>query len=423
MVASMNYTSASSSSIAPQFSWTKDAAKINHGTMIAVEFVGKAHVLAVCGLFLVSAGTCQEPPPKAKQRSPAISGPALPSTLTAKTNPITDLVLIYDGADDRIPWTVDRFRPYVYREEAGKMDWLYDGFLFLDRLAKSGRRLSPITNRKDAVKSDWLDLLDHYFRPGESIAALELLLDSLAARGDRPLRKRMVVIALPTPMTGSDPNRIVITSEWGELDARKLDFNQAQDRVEAAQWYVDEALKRWQQMNYKHLELAGFYWLFERAWRVHQTAAIGQYINSKGSRLYWIPSWPQGRKNWQEYGFDFVYQQPNYFFHRQPTPADRLEAACQFAEGCGTTMEMEFNKDLLTKAPFLTYFDEYLQAYETHHVWDKKPVAYYEGGGTWRDMAESKDPAVQRRFQAMADIIVKRQRKADNGFVFRQEAK
>jgi len=64
---------------------------------------------------------------------------------------------------------VDRFRPYVYREKGGKIEWLYDGFLFLDRLAKSGRRLSPINSRDDAVKSDWQDLLDHYFQPRESI--------------------------------------------------------------------------------------------------------------------------------------------------------------------------------------------------------------------------------------------------------------
>jgi hypothetical protein len=232
----------------------------------------------------------------------------------------------------------------------------------------------------------------------------------------------MVVIALPTPATGTDPKHVVAPIEWGELGGKQLDFNKAEDRLRAAEWYVDEVLKRWQHMRYKHLELAGFYWIFERAWKVHQTAIIGQYIHSKGLGFYWIPSWPQGRANWQQYGFDFVYQQPNYFFHRHPTPSDRLEEACRFAENCATTMEMEFNGDLLTKAPFLVYFDEYLQAYAKYNVWNEKPVAYYEGAGAWFEMAKSAEPAVQKRYRALADIIVKRQQKADAGFVFRQDA-
>jgi hypothetical protein len=186
---------------------------------------------------------------------------------------------------------------------------------------------------------------------------------------------------------------------------------------------VDEVMKRWSQKHYQHLELAGFYWLFERAWKVHHTQEIGQYINSKGSRLYWIPSWPQGRRNWQQYGFDFVYQQPNYFFHRKPTRFSRLEEACLLAESCSTSMEMEFNKDLLAKPAFLIYFDEYLQAYEKHRVWEKRPVAYYEGAGAWFEMASSNDSAVKSRFKALGDIVVKRQEKADTGFKFKQDAK
>jgi hypothetical protein len=388
--------------------------------------MAKAPILSVFGLLLslvprVFAGAQESAPALASSSSESpIKVP--PPAISAKTNPIVDLVLVYDGGESREPWTVDRFRPYVYYEEAGKFEWLFDGFLFLDRLARSGRRLSPITSRKDATKADWQALLDHYFAPGQSISALDQLLDRLARAGHTPSRRRMVIIALPTPMTGSDPNRIVISSDWGELDGRKLDFKQSGARLKAARWYVDAALKRWKEKHYQHLGLAGFYWLFERAWKVHDTAEIGRYINSKGSRLYWIPSWPQGRKNWQEYGFDFVYQQPNYFFHRQPTPPDRLEAACQFAAGCGTSMEMEFNKNLQTNPAFLVYFDQYLQAYEKHRVWEKKPVAYYEGAGAWSDIASSSDPAVKRRFKALVDIIVKRQQKADAGCLFRQDA-
>ena len=390
--------------------------------MTTVQFIGKGPALCAWALCLAAVVSAQESLIPAGKGSAAVPPKPMQATIAAPTNPITDLVLIYDGAEGRAPWTVDRFRPYVYREAGGRIEWLYDGFLFLDRLAKSGRRLSPITTRADATKNDWLELLDHYFQKGQSIGALDHLLESLAQQGHRPSRKRQVVLALPTPMTGSDARQIILTSEWGALGGKKLDFNRGEDRLQAARWYVDEVLQRWRERRYKHLELAGFYWLFERAWVVHRTAEISQYIHSRESRFYWIPSWPQGRTNWQQYGFDFVYQQPNYFFHRKPTPPDRLEEACRFAESCGTSMEMEFNRDLLTKPQFLGYFDEYLQAYQRHHVWQKKPVAYYEGAGAWFEMARSQDPEVQKRYKALADIIVKRQAQADAGFAFRQGA-
>ena len=85
-------------------------------------------------------------------------------------------------------------------------------------------------------------------------------------------------------------------------------------------------------------------------------------------------------------------------------------------------MEMELNADLLTKPPFLRYFDEYLDAYRRHHVWERRPVAYYEGGGAWLEMAKSNDAEINKRYNALADIIGERQNKADVGFLFRQDA-
>jgi hypothetical protein len=84
---------------------------------------------------------------------------------------------------------------------------------------------------------------------------------------------------------------------------------------------------------------------------------------------------------------------------------------------------MEFNRDLLTKPKFPSYFDEHLRAYARHGVWDKKPAAYYEGAGAWFDMTKSDDPAVMSRYKALADIVAKRQHKADSGFIFKPETK
>ena len=131
--------------------------------MMAIRFIRKARLVSAYALFLAALAGGQESSPNASSSRSEPLSHVSQSTKAGKTNPITDLVLIYDGGEVRIPWTADQFRPYVYREEAGKIEWLYDGFLFLDPLAKSGNRLSPITNRKDATKGDWQDLLDHFF--------------------------------------------------------------------------------------------------------------------------------------------------------------------------------------------------------------------------------------------------------------------
>ncbi len=338
---------------------------------------------------------------------------------SARTNPIADLMLIYDGGTGREKWTVDAFKSYVYREQDGKFDWLFDGFLFIDFLAPSGARLCPITNNRNANQRDWQDLIDHYFQDDSSIAALDRLLEQLEVQGHRPARKRQIVITLPTPIAGSLPTKIGASSPWGSLDGRSVDFHNAGDRIRAAQWYVDTVLRRWQAKQFKHLELAGFYWVFERAWREHQTPEISRYLHDRKCALYWIPSWPQGRANWPEYGFDFVYQQPNYFFHRKPTPLSRLEEACTFAERCGMSMEMEFNDSLFERPEFLTYFDQYIEAYRQHQVWEKRPVAYYEGHGTFAKMLVSNNRAIKKRYRDLTDLVVERQKRADAGFCFK----
>ncbi len=152
------------------------------------------------GLLILAAASVEGESARSDARAPG----------TAITNPITDLVLIYDGSPRRGVWSPERFKPYVLREKEGEVEWLFDGFLFIEFLAKSGARLCPITNRKDADKRDWQDLIDHYFQAGQSIPALEQLMASLAAKGNQPARKRKVVITPLTPITGSSPDRIDI---------------------------------------------------------------------------------------------------------------------------------------------------------------------------------------------------------------------
>jgi hypothetical protein len=381
--------------------------------MFTTARAGRRVQAFICCSFFLAAMTKGEP------ADTNVEAHRTQSTI-AKTNPITDLMLIYDAGNGKTLWTADAFKPYVYREQNGQFDWLFDGFLFIDFLAPSGARLCPITQNQNANQQDWQELIDHYLQDGTNIAALEQLMQNLEAKGHRPIRKRQVVITLPTPIAGSLPKQIAPSTPWGNPGGKAIDFHNPEDRVKAAQWYIDEVLKRWRAKHFKHLELAGFYWVFERAWTEHRTADISRYLHVNNCAMYWIPSWPQGRTNWKDYGFDFVYQQPNYFFHRKPTPSSQLEEACRFVEQCGTSMEMEFNNSLFEKPEFLKYFDEYLDVYRDHHVWERKPVAYYEGHGAFTKMAVTDNPAIRSRYQALTDLIIERQKKCDAGFTFSQ---
>ncbi len=119
---------------------------------------------------------------------------------------------------------------------------------------------------------------------------------------------------------------------WGELDGRKLDFSKEEDRIAACKWYVDLLETYFRRGNFRHLELAGFYWLpeIQRQNRA-VTRALGDYTRSKGLRFYWIPYYTaQGYSEWRDLGFDAAYLQPTYFWNRK-IGDERVDRACQLA--------------------------------------------------------------------------------------------
>lgn len=323
------------------------------------------------------------------------------------TNPISDLVLVYDGGGQRIPWTVNRMRPYVYRENNGKTEWLFDGFLFLEIFdSVTGYEYYPGFKKKEAGKEQWQSLIDTYFADQQSFAALDSVLEEQSQKGNAPDRKRKVVVSIPTPITGF--------TEWGSIDGKALDFNNAGDQVKAEQWFIDEVLKRWQAKNYKHLGLAGFYWVDETSGKYETAISLTKaYVASKGFKLFWIPYWTAtGGDKWDQLGFDYAYEQPNYFF-TLTVPYQRLPDACNFASLHGLGLEMEFD-GRVTQPEFRERFYSYIQAFTDSKVWDQKPVAYYEGGGAWWTMANSTDSEMKKMYKKLADIIVERQKKADD---------
>lgn len=321
---------------------------------------------------------------------------------------VSDLMIIYHGGGHRPEWNPDQIKHYVFREKEGNVEWLYDGFLFMEIRAEFNNKAYDFGVAKPSTlkpgKAEWQWLIDKTFADvKKGPGAIEYLIDSLDKAGKPAPFKRKVVIGIPNPIEG--------TENWGSVNGVELDFTKNEDRITAAKWYIDESLKAFNNRNYKHLELEGFYWINEAIVRDFDVIkAVNEYVHSKNFTSSWIPyNYAPGADQWDEAGFDIAYQQSNYFFLLD-RPMSIMTRALNFARDNGMAMEMEFDGKM-HRPEYLPRFYDYIEMYGKYGVWESPSVAYYEGGGTWMNMANSSDPAVLKAFDDLADIVVKRQNK------------
>lgn len=306
-------------------------------------------------------------------------------------------------------WTRDQFSPYVFRQSGGNFEWLFDGFLFIEFKDNRGFEYAEGYGHRPAGQQEWLWLLNRNFEKGKAIHALNSLLDSLSLAGRKPVRKRKVVLTIPEP--------IKTNKNWGRINGRKINFASNADRIAACKWYIDQATALWNKAGFKHLELAGFYWVAERDIDAKTVLpAVSAKIKKQGKRFFWIPYYgAKGAGSWKDLGFDIAYQQPNYFF-KLSTPHKALTGAISFAKTNNMALEMEFDKRVITDDGFRKKFTDYLDEFEKNGTLSNAPVAYYEGGGAWYEMSMQSDRRVKSLFNRLADIIVKRQKETDAKF-------
>ncbi|MDR2954156.1 MAG: DUF4855 domain-containing protein [Prevotella sp.] len=324
---------------------------------------------------------------------------------------ITDLALIYHTYVSRPKWTSGQIKHYIFRENNNKIEWLFDGFLFLEIYAKvNGTEYDygiPTYGRGSPTKSVWEYLLSETFADKRGPNALEIVLDSLAQKEHIPPYKRQVVFGIPNPHYGQ--------KDWGLLNGKALNFNKPEDRLTAACWYVDRVLEEWKKRDYKHLDFAGFYWLHETIDGAPNNdedliKAVAEYLKTKNTDLCWIPYYgAAGANRWGDFGFNIAYQQPNYFFDTN-SPITILTGALDYAKRYNLALEMEFD-DRVSQPAYMERYYTYIDEFEKAGVWNEKPVAYYDGGGAWYRMSISKISTMKEMHKALSDILVKRNRK------------
>jgi hypothetical protein len=98
-----------------------------------------------------------------------------------------DIVLLYHGDKSRLEWNPDQIEHYVYRKNEDKVDWLFDGFLFVEfHMDINGTDFDfevDHNHRTSAKKTEWEYLLNKTFAEGHGPDALEKVLDDLAKKG------------------------------------------------------------------------------------------------------------------------------------------------------------------------------------------------------------------------------------------------
>lgn len=330
----------------------------------------------------------------------------------------TDMVLIYGGGHHRDPyeWNQERISPYVtYVDESGEEHWFFDSFLFLEIMdsgdSGSGTMFATGYGLKSATQREWQRLADYYFQSYTGLGALNRSIEEAVQRIGEPDKKRQVVICIPEPIATANPSESGATSKyWGSLkNGQMLDFSKDADRIAACKWYIDYVREKFDEKQYKNLELAGFYWVAEHS---AQSATIlddiSEYLNSYKYSLNWIPYYgAQGYNYWKTYGFNYAYYQPNYFFN-EATPLSQLENACKLAIQYDMDMELEFDANALAANKRGYRLENYMKVFKEFGIWENKRLAYYEGGGGLLWLKNSIDPEDQKLYHEFCHFVIER---------------
>lgn len=336
------------------------------------------------------------------------------------TDITSDMALIYAGGTQRPEWTAEEITPYVVHTYAdGHKDWFFDAFLMLEFNSGATDKGFGNANGKHAANSqDWQWLMDRQFAQGKNLHALDSVIGIYKKELGEPRLRHKVVLGIPAPCKGQ--------TDWGELKGKKLDFNNADDRIAAVTWYIDQLIVRFLYAGFENIDLAGFYWIEEALYSNGDIVpTINDIIYKKNYLSYWIPYYAENpfKFKWKEMGFDVAYQQPNYFFDRS-VPKRQLEAACDESKEHGMALEFEFETQGKSRAQYDapdSYHDrllEYIKVFEKKGVFKDASVAWYSGTKGFLDMARSDNAKDRKVMDRIASIVAKRQKSKAESFSY-----
>lgn len=330
-----------------------------------------------------------------------------------------DMVLLYGGSAHRNPmnWGSDYARDYVtYMDKDKRQHWLFDGFLLLEFMMTQND-VTLITGYsyngvylKSANKTHWKALADYYFTKGYGVDAIEQACREAASTIGNPPSKRKIVIGIPEPIQYYDShNKNGGTQYWGELDGKKMDFAVNSHRISAVKWYIDQVRKNFKAKNYQYVELAGFYWVAEKATQSREILkSVSDYLHTMNYSFNWIPYYTaDGYASWKSFGFDNAYLQPNYFFNEE-VPFNRLASACNDARNADMGMEVEFDGNAQANYGKAYRLRDYMSEFKKYGVWESRKLAYYQGSWALRWLKNSSNADDKLLYNDFCEWVITR---------------
>lgn len=331
--------------------------------------------------------------------------------------PVRDLALIYAGGNQRDNWTPDSLRPYVAHTFSNrKTDWLFDGFLFIEYMTVDpmlgGLFFIPDRTHKNAQKKHYIQYMDNIFAEGVNLDALDKEIGAVKKRIGDPDYKRKVILTLFVPEAGR--------FDWGELNGRTMNLENLDDKIAIVNWMLNQLVARFKAARYENIELVGMYWPYEelREDAGKLAKAVSDKVRAKNLRFCWIPWYKSpGSDHWWDYGFDMVYQQPNYFVWPKAERAQLVDA-CQRARDYNMGLEFEANPKCLSgntadgndPAEYVKRFKAYLDVFKGQGVMTHAPIAYYTSDKLLLQFKENPTRQNRQLSDLLARFIVDRQK-------------
>ncbi|MHB8994072.1 MAG: DUF4855 domain-containing protein [Armatimonadota bacterium] len=251
-----------------------------------------------------------------------------------------DLMLLYTTVKEH--YTADDLMPYVAyldKQQSGRpMDWFYDCYLFLT----IGSSLSGARYDSEATNlADWQHFLDVTFAPDMNMHALDQAISRAAHTLGPPPKKVPVILMLPYPSPEQKSFGVV------EAGGQSLDLSNTGDVTRVANWFVDEAARRFADGQFKNLSLWGFYWMKEVVPTSDEDSvkATARVVHDRKFGFHWIPCSVARVDNWRELGFDFVTLQPNY--QLRPDEELRLPGTAAICRKYNLGLEIEADERTL----------------------------------------------------------------------------
>lgn len=322
-------------------------------------------------------------------------------------NYLKHMILVGGNVDH--PWSKDDFLHYVTHLDEGRVsdDWMFDTFAFWHFKSPKGGYLYSDVNigttmngegdfyavpaPNPGTMEDWESILDWYFKPDVFAGALNQAVEEAGKKLGSFGHKHNLVITIPYPGP--------LQTKFGELNGARMNFSvQGQNlqratecRLAACRWFIDKAIRIFEEQNYDHLNLLGFYWTFEtihKSWDIDDhwlLKELYQYIDKRGKKFFWIPFFSTYNihqlDNYQDYYFHAAFLQPNYMFYKAFTG---VEDAAIAAKDRNAGIEMEFytalDEPIAVKDERLDRFDTYLEGGITHGYMKESAIAWFDGG-------------------------------------------